>query len=104
MAIEKGDIVVVRAGPLWQRGAVTSANNYGTEDDPDWYIEFTAEDGKGHYVKQHLDGVEVTKMRPCASCSQDVPVTDGWGDAPVWCAACYSGLQSSQPSDVSRWS
>lgn len=42
------------------------AHNYGTEAEPDWYIEFHGSDGLGGYMKQRIDGV--TEVTPSLSC------------------------------------
>lgn len=46
--------------PITVTGTVKSATNWGSENNPDWYIELTA-DGIGYmYWKQGVDGGSVS--------------------------------------------
>jgi hypothetical protein len=47
-------VQIVGKDHTWE-GDVISAHNFGTDDDPDWYIEFVAGDGSPHYLKQKQD-------------------------------------------------
>lgn len=53
--------VRVRRGEgLLGQGEVITATNYGTPQDPDWYVEYHDDrDGKYRYVKQKIDRVTV---------------------------------------------
>ena len=57
------------AGRVVHEGVVQSASNYGTKEQPDWYIEFKCtrcSNPGAHYLKQQYDGygdwkIEVTE-------------------------------------------
>lgn len=62
MDLEKGDrITIIRNG--WHyHGVVISAENYGTDDQPNWYIELHDTDTRRYmYWKQAIDGGKVVK-------------------------------------------
>lgn len=60
MQIAKGQRVRFSKGTISFIVSVRSANNYGTELEPDWYIEGTRLDnGAPVYCKSRQDGVAV---------------------------------------------
>ena len=54
-----GDLVRIHAQGVTRTGHVLSAVNYGTPDQPNWYIELP-----GVYWKQALDGGYVERLDP----------------------------------------
>jgi hypothetical protein len=55
VTIDKDDVVVIHCGNTPKTVTVDWAHNYGTEIDPDWYIEGHDETGIV-YWKQKVDG------------------------------------------------
>jgi hypothetical protein len=59
----RGKKVHITVGRLVYEGTVLSASNWGTESEPNWYIEFSDErDGQYRYYKQQFDKGEVKFM------------------------------------------
>lgn len=60
---KRGDVITlskVKANPwITIEGIVDTANNWGTVDKPDWYIEFHQKNGTPGYWKQQYDGGEI---------------------------------------------
>jgi hypothetical protein len=71
MEIKKGDIVKITNQNIAVEGKVDSAINYGTDDNPNWYIEIKVTRGITHntpigmaaYWKQQIDGGTVEMIK-----------------------------------------
>jgi hypothetical protein len=62
--INPGDRVKIVGQDGWpvKTGAVLTSHNYGTLENPDWYIEMT-DDRTGYvYWKQSIDGGKVERL------------------------------------------
>ncbi len=60
MNIEPGDIVTISCKWLTVTAKVETAHNYGTADNPDWYIECrNVRTNEPHYWKQGIEGGSV---------------------------------------------
>jgi hypothetical protein len=61
--LKRDDKVVIQCQGRTVEAVVQTALNYGTDEDPDWYIEgIRKQDGRGFYWKQKIDGGTVTKL------------------------------------------
>lgn len=55
-------IAIVKGGQTWFTGTIghkygrAERSNYGTDEEPNWYIEFMDESDRYHYWKQVPDG------------------------------------------------
>jgi len=63
MEIKPGDILTIRVRNNTRTGIVTSAYNYGTDEDPNWYIELDDYTYGATYWKQGIDGGEIVENK-----------------------------------------
>ena len=64
MQLRIGDRIVIDCQGRTIKAIGGAALNYGTEEDPDWYIEGKrVQDDRGFYWKQRIDGGTVTKQK-----------------------------------------
>ena len=68
--INKGDTVRITTPDAWVEGIVISASNYGSDEEPNWYIELNGCAGSNEFVssgytywKQKQDGGTVELIK-----------------------------------------
>lgn len=60
--IRAGARVAIERNGRTRTGVVRTAVNWGSEADPNWYVQFDGDDGRPGYWKQALDGGEIRAL------------------------------------------